>query len=362
MTVPRVSIIIPIFNVSTSVFEECFRSVSEQTTAPFEVIVIDDGNAPSIAGDIEELCQHYDFQLLKNSNNLGVSRSRNLALGHACCDYVCFIDADDCVYPDFLSEATRLVNATNADCVIGMLQLTRPDVYLPVRDRQSDGYRTFDGSDVKYVQKGTLAGKDFMPVEVSRHRSFVHAGPCGRLYRKDIAEDTLFDPNIVVGEDILFNLAFLERSDSCVIADRTWYQYKQHALSVTNNLTRSGIVSHAHFCSRLMDIALTPGFDAKQEAYGRVLATLKVIIGKGVVRLPTSRREKRKEIATLLELDAFAQSLDNIDLEQFELSVKDRVFVTLCRRQKYGMLLDLFSTNNKLEVLRGTCQTKFGAV
>ncbi len=349
---PKISVIVPAFNVSESVFEECCRSISEQTETSYEVIVVDDASTASAAEAIEEICSRYGFQLLKNTSNLGVSQTRNRAIEIARGDYLTFIDSDDCVYPDFFEETLELIERTGADCVIGELEFTAPDVYLPSRATEAIDYGLFDGSRLTYVMKGTLAGRDFMPKDVRINHSFVHAGPCGRIYRKTALGDVSFDTSLAIGEDIKFNLDFLAQARACVLVRKTWYQYKQHTASATNNLTREGINAQIRLCSYLCGSDVIAAYRLKQEAYGRILASLKVIIGKGVTRLQIGYFDKRKEVKRLLELASFAEALSSIRLAYFDLSPKDRLFVGLARRRCCGLLLLIFSANAFVEGLR----------
>lgn len=97
-----ISIIIPIYNAS-EFLEECLCSIKKQVYSNFEVICVDDGstdNSAEIALKFTESDKR--FRLYRQPNS-GVSVARNTGLKHATGDYICFVDADDMVAPDYLS-------------------------------------------------------------------------------------------------------------------------------------------------------------------------------------------------------------------------------------------------------------------
>lgn len=100
---PMISVIVPIYNVS-KYLEDCLQSILSQEYKDFEVLCINDGstdNSADIVRKFEELDKR--FKLIQQSNN-GVSVARNLGLEHAQGEYICFVDADDMVAPNFLRE------------------------------------------------------------------------------------------------------------------------------------------------------------------------------------------------------------------------------------------------------------------
>lgn len=331
-----VTLIVPAYNPPKGHFEECCRSISGQETAyPFEVIAVDDCSDRDSAEEITEACERYGFGLLHNEENLGVSRSRNRAMSRARGDYVAFLDADDCIYPDFIEGAMRLAEKSGAACVAGDLLLTSDDAFLPERAAADTEPRVFKGADVALVMAGVVAGNDFMPMSVADAKSFVHAGPVARLYRRDViaAHGLCFDPGLACGEDIKFNLDFLARAEACVITDKVWYQYKQHMTSATNGVKPAQLESQVRFCEDLLENPIVRRFGMEQAAYGRVLGGLKTLVRRICAAGYPGKGEVRDEIARLVDTGPFRAACGSIDLSQFHLSTKDRTFAWLCRKR-----------------------------
>jgi glycosyltransferase involved in cell wall biosynthesis len=98
---PFFSIIIPLYNKENFI-ENTLKSVMAQTFDDYEIILINDGsndNSESI------VLKHEDKRIRYFSKeNQGVAITRNLGIKLAQSDFICFLDADDYWYPNFLEE------------------------------------------------------------------------------------------------------------------------------------------------------------------------------------------------------------------------------------------------------------------
>jgi CDP-glycerol glycerophosphotransferase len=93
---PLVSVVVPVYNVS-AYLEECLDSILAQTWNNLEVIVIDDGStddSPAIAARYAE--RDPRVRLVSQPNG-GLGHARNVGVGHARGEFLCFVDSDDVV-------------------------------------------------------------------------------------------------------------------------------------------------------------------------------------------------------------------------------------------------------------------------
>ena len=86
---PKFSIIIPVHNVE-KYLKKCLDSVMNQTYKNYEVIVIDDGSTD----DSKKIAKKYKVNLIE-TEFVGVSEARNMAIKKAKGDYLVFLDSDD---------------------------------------------------------------------------------------------------------------------------------------------------------------------------------------------------------------------------------------------------------------------------
>lgn len=102
-----ISIIVPIFN-SASFIDDCLNSIRSQSFTKFEVIMVDDGSTDHSLQICRDWASKDSRFIVISQNNTGVSAARNRALKEAKGEYICFVDSDDMVAPDYLSHLLEL--------------------------------------------------------------------------------------------------------------------------------------------------------------------------------------------------------------------------------------------------------------
>jgi len=126
-----ISVIIPVYNVENYILY-CLKSLECQEYQNFEVIIINDGSTDNSENVIRKYADNSKLDIvIKSQINSGVSAARNAGIEIARGDYLCFIDSDDMVTPNYLSEMNRYVS--DCDIVICKYQEideneTNPDV------------------------------------------------------------------------------------------------------------------------------------------------------------------------------------------------------------------------------------------
>lgn len=91
---PFFSIIIPVYNVAPYL-RECLDSVRAQTFTDWETICVNDGSTDGSGEVLDEyVAKDKRFRVIHQGNS-GVGAARNVALGVAKGEWICFLDADD---------------------------------------------------------------------------------------------------------------------------------------------------------------------------------------------------------------------------------------------------------------------------
>ncbi|GKS82732.1 glycosyltransferase family 2 protein [Acidovorax sp. SUPP1855] len=120
MSLPRVSVVIPVYNAEATL-RRALDSIRNQTLPPFEVICVDDG---SLDGSVS-LAEHYDtagafvLRVVKQPCNAGAAAARNRGLDLAAGEVIAFLDADDIWSPDKLGRQLHAMHHQGLDLIGG---------------------------------------------------------------------------------------------------------------------------------------------------------------------------------------------------------------------------------------------------
>lgn len=122
---PLISIIVPVYNVERFI-ERCLNSLTSQTYSKIEILLVDDGSTDSSP----QICKQFAsrdkrFRVFRKQNG-GLGSARNFGIEHATGDALCFVDSDDFVSPDYVSNfVTGLTSGS--DIVVCDHQHVLPD-------------------------------------------------------------------------------------------------------------------------------------------------------------------------------------------------------------------------------------------
>lgn len=114
---PSVVVVIPFYNGARWI-ERAARSVAEQTVAPDEFIVVNDGSKPEERSILDLLAEKYGFRVIDQPNG-GQGSARNAGVVASTSDYICFLDQDDFYLPNHIGDLVRAI--PRKDCKFGFV-------------------------------------------------------------------------------------------------------------------------------------------------------------------------------------------------------------------------------------------------
>jgi len=179
---PKVSIIVTNYNYVDYIVE-CLQSVSQQIYPEIECIVVDDhssdGSTAQISRFIESDRSSISFKLVCHEKARGQYAAFRTGMAHISGAFVVFLDADDLLLPDFVSEHVRV-------------HLSMP----PVAFTSSNQYQIDSlGQVIGGVHPDLLTQDRFRMIgTVSLHRSFwVWATTSSMMFRRAVLGYALAD-------------------------------------------------------------------------------------------------------------------------------------------------------------------------
>lgn len=210
-----ISVVIPVFNAEKYLVS-CIESLLSQSFSSCEFIFINDGSTDSSSAIIATYQKKDSRIRLLHQENQGVSNARNKGIAMAKGKYLGFVDADDFVQENYLEELYHLIN--HAD---GELALCG-----------------FEGSAQRFLPDGALLLKKENESEIiDLFVSFLIFGPVYKLYQTEIikANSIRFPEEVKYGEDLLFNLKYLDFISRIDITSKVLYIYN---VGVPNSLAK----------------------------------------------------------------------------------------------------------------------------
>ena len=221
---PRVSVVL-IFLDEEPFLEEAVDSVLSQTFEAWELLLVDDGSTDGSTESAKvaarRLPQKVRFYEHEGHANRGISTSRNVGLKHAQGEYVLFLDGDDVLTRNALSEQVALMEAhPEVGMVYGPLQWWYgwngdPDEQL------RDYIQNLDQEPNTTIEPPTL---------VASFLRNQHATPSGNLFRTSLVREVggFEDEFVGMYDDTVLRVKFCLRFP-VYVSSRVWYKYRKHA-------------------------------------------------------------------------------------------------------------------------------------
>ena len=119
-----ISVVVPVYNV-IDYLDECINSILSQSYQKIEVILIDDGSTDGCS----RKCDEYKNNKIRviHQKNAGLSAARNKGLSVAKGKYICFIDSDDYILPNYLEKLYGAIVNNNSDISVCGFNDTIPE-------------------------------------------------------------------------------------------------------------------------------------------------------------------------------------------------------------------------------------------
>lgn len=220
-----ISIIVPVYNGEKTI-GNCLRSILSQNIQKMEVIVVNDGSEDDTLKNLEVMAKRDQRIKIIDQNNCGVSKARNRGIEEARGKYIMFVDADDELEQNSLCSLLRKMEKGNFDFLIAN--------YKKI-------FKFSNGKKREIIpkQRNTIYRKNdeiWKNMTALLHSGIINS-PCGRLYKRSIIieNDIRMDIDLSVGEDLQFNLEYLEYINTLEVDAEIIYKYNSFNSTLTNS-------------------------------------------------------------------------------------------------------------------------------
>lgn len=227
-----VTVIVPIYNRENSI-SKTIKSLTNQSYENIEIILINDGSSDK-SGEICNKFERLDNRIIViNKKNEGVSVARNIGIENASGEYILFVDSDDYVEKNycqkFLEAKEKFSDIKNIWCGFQI---------------RSDDYKK--NKQIYVFDKELEYSLTYRTKIMTLHEKWLDTSVCNKFYiREVITENNIkMKENLCLGEDLLFNLEYLDAigEENILVINSPLYNYVKSETESLDNCYRENFL------------------------------------------------------------------------------------------------------------------------
>jgi len=207
MTIPMVSVVVPVFN-GEQFIGEALASLRCEEKIETEIIVVDDGSVDGSVGIVKALAEGDSRIHLITGDHRGCAATRNIGVRAAMGEYITFLDCDDICPPGRIArQALKLASHISVAVVVG---------------------------ETLWFEALT---PELEPVPGTRRMRGLCATLHSALFRRSVFETYgLFDDQVLASEDLDFFFFFSESGARFLIETEIASLYRRHPGNISRDI------------------------------------------------------------------------------------------------------------------------------
>lgn len=228
-TMDKISIVVAVYNAE-KYLRKCIDSLLDQTYKNIEVILVNDCSTDASLEVCKEYSSKYSYiRTINNKINLGVSATRNNGIEASTGEYICFVDSDDYVEPNYLETLYKYYLEYNTVPICGFVYHDEYNHCKPVEYKWSGGDElvslgeAFRLNDELYLT--ALWNKIFDNRAIKKY-------------------SIRFDPKISMGEDLRFSVEYLQKMNATQVyafCDALYHYTKLNDSTLMSQFAKNGV-------------------------------------------------------------------------------------------------------------------------
>ena len=244
MVTPKLSIVIPVYNVEEWL-EECIESILKITAFSIQVVLVNDGstdNSTEIATRYRD--SNPEKIELINQANAGMAAARNAGLNVVSGEYISFIDSDDYIDAQALEKLVFEAEKSGAQIVLGRAQACFGEGFKDFRPINTE----LGSLDLSKV----YSGLEFLSNMLEANANNVVVWD--KVYKRSLIETAQVRfINGLIHEDVPFCFEALLACERLFITDINFYFYRQRGGSIMHTLDEKSAVSRYKLTKYLLN-------------------------------------------------------------------------------------------------------------
>ena len=226
-SVPKVSIIVPVFNLS-EYLSESLDSMLNQDFHNFEIIAVDDGSTDNSLDILLDYASKDKRITVMSQKNCYAGVARNTGLSIAKGEYLLFLDGDDFFEPNLLSYVTKVMDSDRSN--VSVFQYKYFNTQTNCDEPENKGINkklNKNGEEHILVDTASIASELF---------TLVNPMPWNKMFRASfVKEHNLKFQNLILSNDVFFSDTALSLTDKISFIYKTFVHYRYNNNSSLRN-------------------------------------------------------------------------------------------------------------------------------
>lgn len=210
---PRISVIIPVYNVE-KYLDRCVESVVSQTEKALEIILVDDGSKDASSVMCDRWAVRDDRITVIHQENRGLTGAWKQGVLASRGEYIGFVDSDDYIAGDMYARMYKKAADTGSDIVCcGIRHVFEAQDHEPWDDEMGFPGELYTKEELRreiypaLLNDGSFMGRKLQPNRVSK------------LVRRELILECmeLCDDRVTVGEDFQFSFSIFPKAGKIAV-------------------------------------------------------------------------------------------------------------------------------------------------
>ena len=334
MNQPKVSVIIPVYNVE-KYLNRCIESVVNQTYTNLEIILVDDGSPDNCPQMCDEWASKDCRIKVIHKENTGAGLARNAGIENATGDYITFVDSDDYIALETIEKCIKVL-LNNGSQLVMFGRTDVPYNGIPVKKPIKTDKLLFKDEDVI---------RDVLPGLFISERGF-GVGVCGKVVDLKLIKSHGLRFNSereILSEDAFFLLELFSYLTSVSLIPENYYYYVQNENSFSRTYKKNYQAMNDNFIIRSIELCKKLGYSEKIITYLKARYQIYSLAGmKQIVACRLTDSQKNCELKAVISnkilrdtLTGDVLALCNVRSKIFWLMVKFRCVFACKAMLKY---------------------------
>lgn len=254
----KVSIIVPVYNVE-NYLDRCVNSIVAQLYPHLEIILVDDGSTDACSRMCDDWAEKDSRIRVIHKENQGLGMARNTGMAHATGEYLCFVDSDDYIVPEYVLFALTMAQEKQADMVLfGMGSADAAGVVIG-REIPKPSQDVYAGEEVRRILLPALLG----PNPKTGDSFQLSLSACRVLFSMELIRRSgwqFVSEREIISEDIYSMLALYRHVNRVAVLRKCLYFYCENNASLSRSYRQDRYEKNKHFYQACLDLCKVSGY------------------------------------------------------------------------------------------------------